>query len=113
LPAGRRRRRGRTLELADDDLRVAVRARAEDGQHRRPQTSEYTPLSVQALVAVVNQALPADVLAVVPGDGAVGAALTSHADVGKIMFTGSTKTGQAIMRTAADSLARITLELGG
>ncbi|QUL78388.1 aldehyde dehydrogenase family protein [Brevibacterium sp. SMBL_HHYL_HB1] len=75
--------------------------------------SEYTPLSVQALVAVVNQALPADVLAVVPGDGAVGAALTSHADVDKIMFTGSTKTGQAIMRTAADSLARITLELGG
>ncbi|WP_152348714.1 aldehyde dehydrogenase family protein [Brevibacterium sp. CFH 10365] len=75
--------------------------------------SEYTPLSVQALVAVVNQVLPADVLAVVPGDGAVGAALTSHADVDKIMFTGSTKTGQAIMRTAADNLARITLELGG
>jgi acyl-CoA reductase-like NAD-dependent aldehyde dehydrogenase len=75
--------------------------------------SEYTPLSVQALVAVVNQALPADVLAVVPGDGAVGAALTGHADIDKIMFTGSTKTGQAIMRTAADSLARITLELGG
>ncbi|UVI36829.1 aldehyde dehydrogenase family protein [Brevibacterium spongiae] len=75
--------------------------------------SEYTPLSVQALVAVVNQVLPADVLTVVPGDGAVGAALTSHADVDKIMFTGSTKTGQAIMRTAADNLARITLELGG
>ncbi|WP_432791714.1 aldehyde dehydrogenase family protein [Brevibacterium sp. K11IcPPYGO002] len=75
--------------------------------------SEYTPLSVQALVAVVNQVLPADVLAVVPGDGAVGAALTSHADVDTIMFTGSTKTGQAIMRTAADNLARITLELGG
>src|SRR5699024_6209171 len=49
----------------------------------------------------------------VPGDGAVGAALTGHADIDKIMFTGSTKTGQAIMRTAADSLARITLELGG
>ncbi|WP_210604684.1 aldehyde dehydrogenase family protein [Brevibacterium oceani] len=75
--------------------------------------SEYTPLSVQALVAVVNQALPADVLSVVPGDGAVGAALTSHDGVDKIMFTGSTKTGQAIMRTAADKLARITLELGG
>ncbi len=75
--------------------------------------SEYTPLSVQALVAVVNQVLPADVLSVVPGDGSVGAALTSHEDVDKIMFTGSTKTGQAIMRTAADNLARITLELGG
>ncbi|SDT11875.1 Acyl-CoA reductase [Brevibacterium siliguriense] len=75
--------------------------------------SEYTPLSVQALVAVVNQVLPTGVLSVVPGDGAVGAALTSHEDVDKIMFTGSTKTGQAIMRTAADNLARITLELGG
>ena len=75
--------------------------------------SEYTPLSVQALVAVVNQALPVDVLSTVPGDGAVGAALTAHADVDKIMFTGSTKTGQAIMRSAADNLARLTLELGG
>lgn len=75
--------------------------------------SEYTPLSVRALVAVVNQVLPADILTVVPGDGAVGAALTSHDGVDKIMFTGSTKTGQAIMRTAADKLARITLELGG
>ena len=75
--------------------------------------SEYTPLSVQALVAVINQVLPADVLTVVPGGGEVGAALTSHADVDKIMFTGSTKTGQAIMRSAADTLARLTLELGG
>lgn len=75
--------------------------------------SEYTPLSVQALVAVVNQVLPADVLTVVPGDGKVGAALTDHDEVDKIMFTGSTKTGQAIMRSAADSLARLTLELGG
>ena len=75
--------------------------------------SEYTPLSVQALVAVVNQALPGDVLSIVPGDGSVGAALTAHEDIDKIMFTGSTKTGQAIMRSAADNLARITLELGG
>lgn len=75
--------------------------------------SEYTPLSVQALVAVINQVLPENVLSVVPGDGAVGAALTSHAHVDKIMFTGSTKTGQAIMRSAADNLARLTLELGG
>lgn len=75
--------------------------------------SEYTPLSVQALVAVVNQVLPADVLTVVPGDGNVGAALTDHDGVDKVMFTGSTATGQAIMRAAADNLARLTLELGG
>lgn len=75
--------------------------------------SEYTPLSVQALVAVVNEVLPADVLTVVPGDGKVGAALTDHDGVDKVMFTGSTATGQAIMRAAADNLARLTLELGG
>lgn len=75
--------------------------------------SEYTPLSVQALVAVVNEVLPADVLTVVPGDGKVGAALTDHDGVDKVMFTGSTATGQSIMRAAADNLARLTLELGG
>lgn len=75
--------------------------------------SEYTPLSVQALVTVLNQVLPADVLHAVPGGGDVGAALTGHPDVDKIMFTGSTTTGQAIMRSAADTLARLTLELGG
>lgn len=75
--------------------------------------SEYTPLSVQALVHVLQQVLPDDVLQIVPGGGAIGAALTSHGGVDKLMFTGSTKTGQAIMRTAADRLARLTLELGG
>lgn len=75
--------------------------------------SEYTPLSVQALAHVLQQVLPEDVLQIIPGDGHIGAALTSHNDVDKLMFTGSTKTGQAIMRTAADTLARLTLELGG
>lgn len=75
--------------------------------------SEYTPLSAQALVAVVNRVFPDDVLQVVPGDGAVGASLTAHPDVDKVMFTGSIRTGQTIMRAAADNLARITLELGG
>ena len=75
--------------------------------------SEYTPLSVVGLVHVLNQALPADVLRVVPGGGEVGKALSTHEGVDKIMFTGSTKTGQAIMRAAADGLARLTLELGG
>lgn len=75
--------------------------------------SEYTPLSVLGLIHVLNQVLPADVLHVVPGGGGVGKALSEHDGVDKIMFTGSTKTGQAIMRSAADGLARLTLELGG
>lgn len=75
--------------------------------------SEHTPLSVQALVRVINQALPADVLQAVPGDGEVGQAVSGHPDIDKIMFTGSTQTGQAIMRSAAADMKRVTLELGG
>lgn len=75
--------------------------------------SEYTPLSVLGLIHVLNQALPADVLKVAPGDGSIGQALTTHPDIDKVMFTGSTKTGQAIQKATADTLTRLTLELGG
>jgi len=75
--------------------------------------SEHTPLSVQALVAVLNQVLPEGVLQVVPGEGDIGQAVSEHPDIDKIMFTGSTKTGQAIMRSAAADMKRVTLELGG
>jgi len=60
--------------------------------------SEYTPLSVLALAGVLNQVLPADVLAVVPGGREVGEALASHPQIAKVMFTGSTATGKAIIR---------------
>ncbi|MFW6186578.1 MAG: aldehyde dehydrogenase family protein [Actinomycetota bacterium] len=75
--------------------------------------SEYTPLSVLGLVHVLNQVLPEGVLTVVPGGREVGEALSGHPGVDKLMFTGSTATGRAIMRSAADSLTRLTLELGG
>lgn len=75
--------------------------------------SEYTPLSVLALAHVMNTALPADVLQVLPGDGALGRAFTAHPRIDKITFTGSTATGKAIMKGAADDLKRLTLELGG
>ncbi|MBE1514527.1 aldehyde dehydrogenase family protein [Nesterenkonia halotolerans] len=75
--------------------------------------SEYTPLSVLALVKVLNSALPADVLIAVPGDGSLGKQLTEHADIAKIMFTGSVTTGKAIIKTAADTMKRMTMELGG
>jgi acyl-CoA reductase-like NAD-dependent aldehyde dehydrogenase len=75
--------------------------------------SEYTPLSVLALVEVLNRALPADVLLAVPGRGELGARLSSHPDIGKLMFTGSTATGQAIIKSSADTVKRLTLELGG
>ena len=75
--------------------------------------SEYTPLSVLALAAVINDVLPANLLQVVTGDGSVGAAVTSHPDIDKIMFTGSTATGKKIVESSAANLQRLTLELGG
>jgi acyl-CoA reductase-like NAD-dependent aldehyde dehydrogenase len=75
--------------------------------------SELTPLSTLRFVELANEVLPAGVLNIVTGDGSVGAALTSHIDVNKIIFTGSTPTGRNIMASAASNLKRITLELGG
>lgn len=75
--------------------------------------SEYTPLSVLALVHVINSVLPEGVLQVVSGGREVGAALSTHPAVGKVMFTGSTATGKAIIRNSADTVKRLTLELGG
>jgi acyl-CoA reductase-like NAD-dependent aldehyde dehydrogenase len=75
--------------------------------------SEFTPLSVLALISIMNEDLPAGVLSVVSGDREVGARLASHPDVDKVMFTGSTATGRKIIESSAGNLARLTLELGG
>jgi phenylacetaldehyde dehydrogenase len=75
--------------------------------------SEYTPLSVLALIKVLNEELPEGVLHVVAGDREVGARLAEHPAVGKVMFTGSTAAGKAIIKASADTVKRLTLELGG
>ncbi|MDN4645643.1 aldehyde dehydrogenase family protein [Arthrobacter sp. PsM3] len=75
--------------------------------------SEYTPLSVLALVSVLNEELPEGILSVVSGGREVGARLAEHPAVGKIMFTGSTTTGKAIIKSSAGTVKRLTLELGG
>jgi phenylacetaldehyde dehydrogenase len=75
--------------------------------------SEYTPLSVLALVNVINQELPEGLLSVVCGGREVGSRLAEHPAVGKIMFTGSTATGKAIIKSSAGTIKRLTLELGG
>ncbi|WP_156760910.1 aldehyde dehydrogenase family protein [Microbacterium karelineae] len=75
--------------------------------------SSSTPLSVLALIDVMNQALPADVLIPVVTNGAGGGHLAAHPDVAKVMFTGSTETGRRIAESAGGNLARLTLELGG
>jgi acyl-CoA reductase-like NAD-dependent aldehyde dehydrogenase len=75
--------------------------------------SEFTPLSVLALVEILNQELPEGLLTVVSGGRDVGEALAGHPAVGKIMFTGSTATGKAIIKSSAGTVKRLTLELGG
>jgi len=75
--------------------------------------SKMTPLSVLALIKVLNEELPDDILHVISGDREVGARLAEHPAVGKIMFTGSTAGGKAIIRSSADTVKRLTLELGG
>src|SRR5690625_1690803 len=75
--------------------------------------SEYTPLSVLAVVELLNRHLPDGVLTAVVGNGDAGAALAAHPDVDKVMFTGSTTTGRKIVEASAGNLARLTLELGG
>ncbi|ALV45288.1 aldehyde dehydrogenase [Arthrobacter alpinus] len=75
--------------------------------------SEYTPLSVLALVHVLNQELPEGLLSAVSGGRDVGARLAEHPAIGKIMFTGSTATGKAIIKSSAGTVKRLTLELGG
>jgi acyl-CoA reductase-like NAD-dependent aldehyde dehydrogenase len=76
-------------------------------------SSEYTPIATSRFVELANTVLPPGVLNLVAGAGEVGSALCEHPGVDKIIFTGSTRTGRGIMRTAASSLKRLTLELGG
>lgn len=72
-----------------------------------------TPLTTLRLVALMNEVVPKGVINAIADNGEVGPQLTAHPDVRKISFTGSTNTGRLVMKSAADSLKRVTLELGG
>lgn len=77
--------------------------------------SEETPLSILVLARLIKEAgFPPGVVNVINGYGRdAGAALVQHPLVDKIAFTGSTSTGKAIMKMAADTMKNITLETGG
>jgi acyl-CoA reductase-like NAD-dependent aldehyde dehydrogenase len=75
--------------------------------------SPFTPLSTLRLVEILNGVLPPGVLNAVTGGGDVGAHLAAHPGVDKLVFTGGVATGQRIMESAAPTLKRLTLELGG
>ena len=72
-----------------------------------------TPLSTLRFAELVKDVLPASVLNVIADANDLGDPMTKHPDIRKISFTGSTATGQKVMASAAQTLKRITLELGG
>lgn len=77
--------------------------------------ASYTPLSALLLGEVCESAgIPAGVVNIITGPGSTaGASLASHPLVAKIAFTGETETGKQIMHLAADSIKKVSLELGG
>ncbi len=77
--------------------------------------SEISPLCAMLFAEMMDQAgFPPGVFNLVNGDGAgVGSQLTAHPDVDMISFTGSTRAGIAISKSAADTVKRVSLELGG
>jgi acyl-CoA reductase-like NAD-dependent aldehyde dehydrogenase len=74
---------------------------------------EQTPSVVLRMVELIQSVLPDRVVHAVPGRGEVGAALAGHRLVGKVSFTGSPRTGSAVMRNAACNLTPTLMELGG
>lgn len=76
--------------------------------------AEQTPLTTLRLGELAVEAgFPAGVVNIVTGGPETGKAIVEHPSINKIAFTGSTAVGKEIMRGAADSLKRVTLELGG
>lgn len=77
--------------------------------------AEQTPISILEMVKIFQEAgIPDGVINVVPGYGrTAGDALSSHPEVDKIAFTGSTATGRLIMQAASKNLKPVSLELGG
>ena len=75
--------------------------------------SPFTPLTTLKLGEICQSVLPPGVLNVVSGGDDLGKWMTGHPGIDKIAFTGHTETGKHVMRSAADNLKRLTLELGG
>jgi aldehyde dehydrogenase (NAD+) len=77
--------------------------------------SEMSAIQTRVVTEALHEAgLPPGVFNIVTGRGeTAGAQISSHPDVAKLSFTGSTAVGKTILRTAAETLKRVTLELGG
>lgn len=78
--------------------------------------SPLTPLASLRMIELMNEVLPAGVVNSVScqdTDFNMGAAMSSHPDIAKIVFTGSCATGQKVMQSSAETMKRLTLEMGG
>ncbi|SKB54301.1 aldehyde dehydrogenase family protein [Luteibacter sp. 22Crub2.1] len=75
--------------------------------------SPFTPLSTLRFGQIAQSVLPPGVLSVVSGGNELGPQMTAHPDIAKISFTGSTETGKHVIRSAAGTIKRLTLEMGG
>lgn len=75
--------------------------------------SPFTPLGTLRMLELISSVLPPGVVNVIAGGDELGAQLSQHAGIGKIVFTGSIATGKKVMASAAPTLKPLTLELGG
>lgn len=75
--------------------------------------SPFTPLTALLVGEILRDVVPSGVLNVISGEDDLGPAMTTHPGIAKIAFTGSSATGRKVMESAAGTLKRITLELGG
>ncbi len=75
--------------------------------------SPYTPLTTLKVGELLNEIFPPGVVNVLAGGDELGAAMTAHVGIDKISFTGSVATGKKVLASAAATLKRVTLELGG
>lgn len=75
--------------------------------------SPFTPLTTLRMGELLRGVLPDGVLNIVTGGDSLGPWMTSHPGIDKISFTGSSATGRKVMASAAETLKRVTLELGG
>jgi acyl-CoA reductase-like NAD-dependent aldehyde dehydrogenase len=75
--------------------------------------SPYTPLTTLALGELLKDGFPRGVLNVLAGGDELGEWMTAHPGIDKISFTGSVESGKKVMASAAGTLKRVTLELGG
>ncbi|KAI9718146.1 MAG: hypothetical protein M1828_006844 [Chrysothrix sp. TS-e1954] len=75
--------------------------------------SPYTPYTALKMFELAQEVFPPGVVQVIGGDDRLGPMLTAHPDIAKVSFTGSIATGKKIMAACANTLKRVTLELGG